>query len=1145
MNDPAIRARKVLEAAVETNARLGHENLGFLSESHGFMPCAQPLLHLPASHRVWDDMAARLPQLFRDLTLRPSLDQMPFLSADQRDLPDRYLLRASAIFSIFAQAYHYVEPNPPERMPDSLLRPWDQISRRLHRPAPHLSFIDMNLYNWKLIDPQCADPMRIENLELLIPILGNEDERRFQTSAVEVVAQFTPVVGAIVRAQEAVVCDDVNALKADLRLIADTLARLTYESFMKINPNVYSKLYVNPVVWGKTVAPLATPFQSVDAPPGPSGTAIPAFQLLDAFFGRHKYASNIGHETARARHWFPKHWQEFLDAVEQISVPEYVAQHRDTALKGRYQEALEGYAGETGLLGRHRLKTYGFLDLSFKAGRSKTLGGFGGGFDDRLWDKVDAELDLARLERFTHYPLAHHHVALKRIENLRADERESVSHVVLDVSGTGIRYQPGDRCAILPENSDELIARTLLALRARGDEPIQLNAAWREAIKLREGYAGAKVLPLRTLLAFGRIRPVGRPIAKALYTITHNERLRRIVEARAEDQWELWQLLDMLAETGLNPKRLWKAHPGERESICWIIPPESFRMYSISSAMDDSDSESAAEVHLTVGRLKYHTRATDVSPGDEHYGTSSGFLARLAETPDKQRRHITIKKVHPPRFSLPGDVSQPIVMFAGGTGLAPFRGLLKQRARQASAGDNWLFFGTRSRADFYYQQELNDQIAQGQLNIRVAFSQDDVCIRSADGRLAVESDTRHYIDEEMLREENARQLWRLLQRVEDGGLGACLYICGRTSFAQSVLGAIQAILYRFADGPDELRYEQARQHLYRLVGEDRLMLEIFTTYAGPQFEQRRTYDASEVVSHNNDQDGYWMIISGRVYDLTEFAHLHPGGLKIIRSYAGMDATAAYQKVLHDVNSEVDAMLGLYEIGAVRRLDFGSAWSVAVSPQGLQLVTLKDIYRAWIGLLYATVEMENALHNDYGIREEPVTYDETVSSSYVSPYKAQLLLQTHQRFMRDYLAKFTGEPLEHLWTLISGLQSEHLDVRWMSLTIGTIEQTSEAQVASELGQNIAARLKAIGQLDAPPGAQALQWCVSCCTMLEEEDKRFLRDIKLALRAGVQVFEQLESKTIARGSELLLAAVTTLPEVLRAYYARIVSRFSQVC
>jgi len=31
-----------------------------------------------------------------------------------------------------------------------------------------------------------------------------------------------------------------------------------------------------------------------------------------------------------------------------------------------------------------------------------------------------------------------------------------------------------------------------------------------------------------------------------------------------------------------------------------------------------------------------------------------------------------------------------------------------------------------------------------------------------------------------------------------------------------------------------------------------------------------------------------------------------------------------KKVQHDVNPEVDSLLGMFEIGAVRRLDFGSA-----------------------------------------------------------------------------------------------------------------------------------------------------------------------------------------------------------------------------
>ncbi len=391
------------------------------------------------------------------------------------------------------------------------------------------------------------------------------------------------------------------------------------------------------------------------------------------------------------------------------------------------------------------------------------------------------------------------------------------------------------------------------------------------------------MLSLRSLLTFGRIRPVARPIAKALYTLTHNETLRRIVEARAEDQWELWELLERLAETGFNPKRLWKAHPGERESICWIIPPESFRMYSIASAMEHG-GESATEIHLTVGHLAYRTKATDVSPAGDRRGTGSGFLA---EAGAGREHRISLKLVHPPRFSLPADPARPIVMFAGGTGLAPFLGLIQEHARQAGANESWLFFSTRTRTDTYYLGELDQMAGEGKLHVRVAFSQDDAHGRADPGAaLIVEPGRRQRISETMLEEQNARQLWRLLCSVEDGGLGASMYVCGRTGFARSVMDAIMAILRRFAEGSEAERQEHARQALCRLIGEDRYMQEIFTTYAGPQFEQPRTYNASEVVCRNNDRDGYWMIISGRVYDLTEFAHLHPGGLKIIRSYAG-------------------------------------------------------------------------------------------------------------------------------------------------------------------------------------------------------------------------------------------------------------------
>jgi sulfite reductase alpha subunit-like flavoprotein len=1110
-----IPARRVLCQAEAENRRLGHENLGFLSESHGFMPIARPRLELPVSHRAWDERAADLPEMFRSLTLRSQLDEMPVLDAGPSALPDADLFRAAAILGIFAHAYHYVEAAPYARIPDSVLVPWEVVSRRLQRPAPHLSFIDLNVYNWRLIDADAPDPMRVENLRLLIPIVGNEDERRFQCTPIEMVSRFTPVVMAVVRAQEAAHRDDPEALARELRLMTDGLSSLTFVSFMKVNPNAESRHYVDPVVWGKTVAPLATPFQPGKSIPGPSGTAVPTFTLMDIFFGRTKFATSVGHETERTRAWFPPHWRAFLEAAERVSVPDYVARRGKPELTGLFQQAMEAYAGELGMIGRHRLKAYGFLDLSFKAGRSKTLGGFDGGF--RLWDRMDDQLEYARKERYGRYPESCHFVRIARVEELSGAGAASVRRVVLDIRGTGIRYQPGDRCAIWPENSAELVDKTLRALAATGDEPIGLTNEWRAAVQLRDGYRDARVLSLRTLLTFGRIRPVSRATAKTLHAITHNETLHRVIEARAEDQWELWDLLQLLTEGGFSPKRLRKAAPGEREHLARLVPPETYRMYSISSVMDDGKAD---ELHLTIGQLSYRTADADVSRARLRSGTCSAFLGRMMDAPGSAERRISIKVVHPPRFELPSDPRRPVVVLAGGTGIAPFVGMLQARAARAGGGPNWLFYSTRCRDELHYLPTWQRLAEAGKLELRAAFSREDMCARADAHGVTFAPAARSRIDRLLLAPENAEELRRLAEA------GACFYVCGRTGFAKTVMTTMQAIL------GGQQGATVGREQLFRLVGEDRYLQEIFTTYPGAQFLERKLIFASEVVLHNNPIDGYWMVIGGRVYDVTEFARMHAGGLKVIQSYAGMDATVAYRRAQHDVNPEVDSLTGMFEIGAVRRLDFGSEWGVAVSPKGLKPVALSDLYEAFVRLLYAVVEMENALENDLSIGAEQVTYDEQRGSPRVSPYRLQLRMQTHERFMRDYLSGATGQALEDLWTITCGLCSERLDARWVRQELEAIEATAPAQQTrslswERLGTGAGSSLAGLAQLT---------------DVLAQEDRRFLRETKLALRRGVQVFEALERHTLSQGRRPLVEAVRSVPRILADYYARVAGQLS---
>ena len=96
------------------------------------MPREQPLLHLPPSHQAWDELAAQLPELFRSLTLRAVARPHARSSTPARQTCRiAYLLRASAILSIFAHAYYYVEPDPAGALPE-----FDPATVGRNQPAP-------------------------------------------------------------------------------------------------------------------------------------------------------------------------------------------------------------------------------------------------------------------------------------------------------------------------------------------------------------------------------------------------------------------------------------------------------------------------------------------------------------------------------------------------------------------------------------------------------------------------------------------------------------------------------------------------------------------------------------------------------------------------------------------------------------------------------------------------------------------------------------------------------------------------------------------------------------------------------------------------------------------------------------------------
>jgi len=147
-----------------------------------------------------------------------------------------------------------------------------------------------------------------------------------------------------------------------------------------------------------------------------------------------------------------------------------------------------------------------------------------------------------------------------------------------------------------------------------------------------------------------------------------------------------------------------------------MLPPMRVRQYSISS----SPIWNPQRVTLTVSVIK----APALSGKDEDFmGVASTYLDGLQPGGKVQMA------VRPSNaFHLPADPSIPIVMIAAGSGIAPMRGFIQERALQKASGRDvgkmLLFFGCRSpEEDYLYSKtDIEEWTKSGLLEVRPAFS---------------------------------------------------------------------------------------------------------------------------------------------------------------------------------------------------------------------------------------------------------------------------------------------------------------------------------------------------------------------------------------------------------------------------------------
>ncbi|KAM9268738.1 cytochrome b5 type B isoform 2-T2 [Cariama cristata] len=81
--------------------------------------------------------------------------------------------------------------------------------------------------------------------------------------------------------------------------------------------------------------------------------------------------------------------------------------------------------------------------------------------------------------------------------------------------------------------------------------------------------------------------------------------------------------------------------------------------------------------------------------------------------------------------------------------------------------------------------------------------------------------------------------------------------------------------------------------------------------AGPVFTM-------EEVGKRNCGREAWLVIHGRVYDVTRFLEEHPGGEEVLLEQAGRDATESFEDVGHSTDAR--EMLKQYYIGEIHPHD---------------------------------------------------------------------------------------------------------------------------------------------------------------------------------------------------------------------------------